>query len=224
MPATHQTAETRQRLLEAAGEVFAECGFQKATVREICKRARANVAAINYHFHDKQGLYAAVLKYSLRCAAEEYRLPDGPLSRKNAEAALRAIIAARLRMVFDVGRPAWHGKLVSREMIEPTAALDALVKDDFQPRFNQLQACVRAILGPGAGERQVRLCAMSIVSQWAFYHHARPVITRLHPAMKFGPKDIDTLAGHIAEYSLAALKQLKKPSTINPTGRHGSKK
>jgi AcrR family transcriptional regulator len=224
MPVTDQTAETRQRLLEAAGEVFAECGFQKATVREICKRAHANVAAINYHFHDKQGLYAAVLKYALRCAAEEYRLPDGPLTRRNAEAGLRAIITARLRLVFDEGRPAWLGKLVSREMIEPTEALDALVKDDFQPRCNQLQACVRVLLGPRADEQRVRLCVISLVSQWAFYHHARPVITRLYPAMKFAPQDIDALAGHIAEFSLAALKQLKKQSTVNPTGRHGSKK
>jgi AcrR family transcriptional regulator len=224
MPVADQTAETRRRLLEAAGEVFAESGFHKATVREICKRARANVAAINYHFHDKQGLYAAVLKYSLRCAAEEYRLPDRPLTPGEAKAALRAIIAARLRMIFGEGHPAWLGKLVSREMIEPTAALDELVKDELQPRFHQLQACVRAILGPAANEQQVRLSAMSIVSQWAFYHHSRPVITRLYPAMKFTPKDIDALAGHIAEFSLAALMRmkLKKQPAVNPTGRHGS--
>jgi AcrR family transcriptional regulator len=207
--ASHQNAETRQRLLDAAGEVFAERGFQKATVREICKRARANVAAINYHFHDKQGLYAAVLKYALRCAAEQYRLPDVPVTLENAETLLSAIVAARLRMVFDQGRLAWHGKLVSREMIEPTEALDALVKEEFQPRLKQLHACVREILGPNAGEELVRLCVMSITSQWAFYHHSRPVIVRLYPQWKFNPKDIDTLAAHITEFSLAALKQLK---------------
>jgi AcrR family transcriptional regulator len=206
---SHQNAETRQRLLDAAGEVFAERGFQKATVREICKRARANVAAINYHFHDKQGLYTAVLKYALRCAAEQYRLPDAPVTQENAETLLRAIVAARLRMVFDKGRLAWHGKLVSREMIEPTEALDALVKEEFQPRLKQLHACVREILGPRAGEEQVRLCVMSITSQWAFYHHSRPVIVRLYPQWKFNPKDIDSLAAHITQFSLAALKQLK---------------
>ena len=194
--------------------MFAEYGFQKTTVREICKRAGANVAAINYHFHDKQGLYAAVLKYALRCAAEQYRLPDAPVTRENAEPLLRAIIAARLRMVFDKGRLAWHGKLVSREMIEPTEALDTLVKEEFQPRLRQMHACVREILGPAASDEQVRLCVMSIVSQWAFYDHARPVIVRLYPKWKFSPQDIEAIADHITQYSLAALKQLKKQVVV----------
>ena len=206
----HQAPETRHRLLEAAGEVFAERGFHKATVREICQRARANVAAINYHFHNKQGLYAAVLKYTLRCASEEYSAPAAPVTRANAAQQLRAIIAGRLRVVFDPGRPAWHGKLMSREVIEPTAALDALVKDELEPLFRRLESCARALLGPRVGAERVRLCALSIASQWTFYHHARPVIARLHPSCKFGPKDIDALADHIAEFSLAALQQLRQ--------------
>src|SRR5687768_6942688 len=55
-------AQTRQTLLEVAGRVFAERGYMNATSQEICELASANIAAVNYHFGSKDGLYAAVLE------------------------------------------------------------------------------------------------------------------------------------------------------------------
>src|SRR5260370_37608549 len=57
---------TRGKLLEVAGRVFADRGYQATTIREICQRAGANVAAVNYHFGDKLGLYTEILHQSLR--------------------------------------------------------------------------------------------------------------------------------------------------------------
>src|SRR5690242_13872125 len=53
---------TREHLLEAAGQVFAEKGFERSTAKEICERARTNTAAVNYHFGGIEALYAAVLE------------------------------------------------------------------------------------------------------------------------------------------------------------------
>ena len=105
-------AKTRQRLLDAAGEVFAEQGFHKATVREICNRAGANVAAINYHFRDKQGLYTSVLQYAHQCSVDKYPHYDG--SNARVEEQLKVFARSFLLRIFDDGRPAWHGKLMSR--------------------------------------------------------------------------------------------------------------
>ncbi len=67
---TEAHAGTRDRLIDAAGEVFAEVGFRAATVREMCRRAGANVAAVNYHFRDKEELYQEVFRQA-HCAADE---------------------------------------------------------------------------------------------------------------------------------------------------------
>ena len=55
--------ETRHRLLSAAGEIFSEKGYQKSTIREICAKAQANVAAVNYDFGGKKALYEAHLEH-----------------------------------------------------------------------------------------------------------------------------------------------------------------
>ena len=52
---------TRDKILNAAGEVFAEQGFEGATVRAITERAGVNLAAVNYHFRDKAELYTRVV-------------------------------------------------------------------------------------------------------------------------------------------------------------------
>src|SRR6266446_1098234 len=129
--------ETRQRLLEAAGEVFAAQGFRTATVREICRRAQANLAAVNYHFGDKERLYAAVLQYTFHCA-EPFPLNFGLGVEATVEERLQAFIRAHLFSLFDEGRPAWHRKLIAREMAEPTRALDVVVDQMIRPEAELL--------------------------------------------------------------------------------------
>jgi len=86
---------TRDKLIEAAGHVFAEHGYRAATIREICRRAGANVASVNYTFGDKMGLYTEVLRHSVRAAktAAMSAALDASLS---AEETIRAVIRARL--------------------------------------------------------------------------------------------------------------------------------
>lgn len=203
-------ADTRQLLLRAAGEVFAEAGFRAATVRQICRRAGANVAAVSYHFGDKARLYLEVLRCAQAQALEKY--PPGAPPGAPAEEHLRAFVRSLLLRLFDRGPMAWHGKLMAREMIEPTGALPIIVQERLRPMAGQLRQIVRALLGPAASEEQVRLCGCSIVSQCVFYHHCRPAVCQLFPEQKFGPADLERLADHITDFSLAALRQIAQPS------------
>lgn len=212
-PATVDTTDTRQRLLDAAGKVFAEKGFRSATIREICKRAKANVAAVNYHFGDKERFYAEVLGYAHRCALEKYPPHLGLAETATAEERLTAFVRSFLLRMLDEGRPAWHGKLMMRELTEPTNALDALVENSIRPNFNLLKSIVQQLFGTKTGDDLVRMCSSSVVGQCLHYCHARPVITRLAPQQKFSPSDIDRLAEHITQFSLGAIRQLAAGGT-----------
>ncbi|HTB86266.1 MAG TPA: CerR family C-terminal domain-containing protein [Candidatus Sulfotelmatobacter sp.] len=210
-------AETRRQLLEAAAEVFAEAGFQNATVREICRRADANIAAINYHFGDKEKLYAEVIRSSHAQTLEKYPPLLGLAADAPPEKRLRAYIHSLLLRIFDHGPTSCHGKLMLREMIEPTGAMDILIEERIRPMSEQLWKIVGEILNRPAADAVVRQCAMSVVSQCVFYKHCGAFVSRLAPEQM--PKDdagVEKLADHITEFSLAALKQFRKSKTFCP--------
>jgi AcrR family transcriptional regulator len=204
--------ETRARLLEAAGEIFAERGFRSATIRDICRKADANVAAVHYHFGDKEELYAEVLKHWSGIALQKYPphlgLPDdAPVERR-----LHAFIRSALFRMHDKGRPAWHGKVMAREMVEPTSALEDLTRDVIRPLYARLVALVREIHGGRPGPEQLRLCVNSILGQIMFYQHARAFICRLTPEQKFETEDIERIADHVTRFSLLAIRRMAKPA------------
>jgi AcrR family transcriptional regulator len=200
------TAATPDRLLAAAGEVFAERGFAAATVREICQRAAANIAAVNYHYGDKRGIYEAAFRFAHSCVATE--VPP-KLDARAARDRLRDYIRVLLGRLLDDERPAWHAKLLAREMIEPTGVLDEVVERSIRPRFDALQALLKPLLGDDAAPETLRRCAASIIGQCAFYRHSRPILTRLDPTLRFGADDLARLAEHITEFSLAGLRALR---------------
>jgi len=201
-----KSLETRQRLVEAAGEVFAEHGFRDATIREICERAKANIAAVHYHFGDKEELYAAVFSYARSCAVAQF---DEQASLGTAEERLRTFIRAVLTRFFDEGRPAWLGKLVAQEMIDPTKALDSLINEQIRPNSERLKAIVRELIGVELDEQELWRCTFSIAAQWLFYFHCGQVVKRLNPDQRFGQQELERLADHITKFSVAALKGWK---------------
>ena len=201
---------TEKRLLEAAGEIFAEHGYRAATVRQICEKAKANIAAVNYHFGDKEGLYMAALRSVHRASAEKYPSNLGVSSATAPEQKLRVYVRSLLLRIFDEGRPGWHTKIMMREILEPTPALDLLVEEGARPLHQELSSIVRELLGSAADDEVVRLSALSVVSQCVYYRRARPVITRLYPQQRYDSEEVERLTEHITQFSLLALEGLCK--------------
>src|SRR5450759_1436435 len=107
--------QTRMRLLDAAREVFSQHNFQGATVREICRRAEANVAAVNYHFGSKDGLFAEALNFAQLAA----------LQKANVEAAecprirLRLFLRDFMLMLLDEKNPSSQCRIMAPELADP---------------------------------------------------------------------------------------------------------
>lgn len=217
-------SDTRERLLTAAGVEFADRGFAHATVRDICARAGANVAAVNYHFGDKHGLHSAVIARAQvgQAAAERVRTPAGSVTPP--EIRLRAFIESYMERLFDENRPSWTGKLIAREMIEPTAALDEVVAKTIRPRFEFLSSLIREMLGSSASEDRVRMAASSVIGQCLIYAHCRPVMSRLFSDEPYDQRRTRARARHIADFSIAALRAMAIPAArpgSMPSSRSG---
>src|ERR1700743_2110968 len=198
---------TRDKLIEAAGRVFAERGFQAATVREICRRAEANVAAINYHFGDKLGLYTAVLQQSVKAAKIEAlrHALDGDAP---PEEILRRVIRARLESAARQGLPDWQVGIMAHEFAHPTPALAHIVDTVSKPLFARVLDVMGKIAGLPADDRTLQLCAYSLMGPILFNALASPLLTIPWPQGKLPPEMPPTTADHITASSLAYLRQL----------------
>lgn len=201
--------ETRARLLEEGRKLFAAQGFRRVTVREICTAAGANVAAINYHFGDKLGLYREVLQSAIAVMQESTELAREAGEGGTSEQKLRAFIRAFLQRLGQVKDP-WIHQLMTHEMAQPTDALDEVIERVILPRINYMRELVTDILGVPPDDERVLRCVLSVQSQ---FHAAmaNPVSRRLVPGFTGDPESVDRLAQHIADFSIGGIRSLQTP-------------
>jgi len=206
--AKHKAVDlTRDKLIEAAGNVFAERGYRAATIREICRRAGANVAAVNYTFGDKMGLYTEVLRHSVH-AAQAAVMSAALGCNLSPEETIRGVIRARLMSMGHEKQPDWHFRLVMHELSEPTAAMGRVVDEGMRPIYDRMRKAVGEIVGLPPDHETTRLCINSIIGQILFYKFSRPVLMHLQPELKLTPRQLERISEHIADFSLAYLKKV----------------
>jgi TetR/AcrR family transcriptional regulator, regulator of cefoperazone and chloramphenicol sensitivity len=196
--------ETRDRLLESAASLFAANGFAKVTVRDICHAARANVAAVNYHFGGKTGLYEQVLRLAIavmqETTTEAMQAGDGRHPREQ----LTAYISVFLRRVFE-GRDSWIHQMMMRELADPTPALDLVVDEVIRPRMAYLTKVIATLVRKPAGDERVGRCVASVNAQCLAVLR-NEVSDRLGFEITAGT--IDDMAHHIARFSLAGIRAI----------------
>ena len=200
-----KSEQTRARLLEAAREVFSQHGFQGATVREICRRAEANVAAVSYHFGSKDGLLAEALNFEQLKALQQTNIHADACPEER----LRLFIHDFMLMLLDEKNASFQCQIMARELAEPTPALDQIVRDAIAPMHEFLGKLVQEIVGNKVSSAGLRRCVYSILGQCLFYRHSHPVLQRLHPKLRYDHKEIEAIAEHITRFSLAWINSIR---------------
>ena len=196
---------TRERLLAEAASLFAARGYARVTVRDICRAAHANVAAINYHFHGKRGLYDAVVQ----SAIDQMRSTTATIveagENQPAGRRLTTFIEIFLQRVTAM-RDNWIHQLMVRELNEPTAALDLIVRQVLEPRMKYLGGVIAELLECRTDDPRVQRSVMSVQLQ------CLAAIERGFPLHRVPttPAAVAELADHIARFSIAGITALRE--------------
>jgi AcrR family transcriptional regulator len=149
VPAPMPAADTRSAILDAAESLLAEQGYAAMSLRSVTQRAKANLAAVNYHFGGKEGLARAVLLRRIEpvnaerlrrlTAATATRQPRAPLP-------LRAVVAAfvgpAMEMVAAAGPVPCA--MVGRMMAEQPPFLQPFLTEQFGAVLQRFAAALRA--------------------------------------------------------------------------------
>jgi AcrR family transcriptional regulator len=162
---------------------------------------------VNYTFGDKMGLYTEVLRHSMR-AAQTVAMSAALDSSLSPEDTIRGIIRARLMSLCQETRPNWHIRLVMHEFSQPTPAMSRVVDEGMRPIYDRVRKAVGEIIGLPPDHETTRLSVNSIVGQILFYTFSGPVLARLMPELRLTPDQLDRIADHIADFSLAYLKKV----------------
>jgi TetR/AcrR family transcriptional regulator, regulator of cefoperazone and chloramphenicol sensitivity len=212
---------TRDKLLDVAGRIFADRGYRATTIREIASAAGANVAAVNYHFGDKLGLYTEAVQQSMH-AAELDAMKNALNQHAPPQDILRDVVRVRLRGICRQDRPDWYFRILAHELAEPTPALRQLINKVGRPIFQRMLELIGGMIGLPADDDKTRLCAVSVMGQILVYIFARPLLAGVWPELKMTPEQIDRIADHVADFSLAYIQSYRSaaaPQSANKIKR-----
>ncbi len=198
--------ETREKILNAAAEEFAGRGYDGATVRAICARAKVNVAAVNYHFSSKQELYMEVLAH-LSADAEKWRLPDGAGIADSGE------FRQRLRLWIDnflgalAGVGSRQARLLTRLRLQEWHRASLREEEIFGQYMKPAADSLRSILEYAFPGDRVRLeCRLfALLSSCLYYFGNNPAVRRISGDSDFFRNHLETIAEEIFQMHAAAL-------------------
>jgi AcrR family transcriptional regulator len=200
--AGEEAGTTREKILHGACELFARQGFQDTTVQQICRKAGANIASVNYYFGSKGKLYIASWKYAARLTEEV----GGPIDESlPPEEWLRRVVRQWIKVMFSDGPSGWFPLLIHNEIHNSSAYFNEVVKTLMDQVCKRFSKQVAAYLGPEATPFQMESAVRAIMGFMPMTGHMRH-----HQNIQLSSKELEELTRQTQAYILGGLKAVKR--------------
>jgi AcrR family transcriptional regulator len=202
------TEITRQALLDHATDVFAENGFEGASVREITRRATINLAAINYHFGSKEVLYREVLRLAVAAISDASLLDDDTIDRVSRDEAVRLFIRQQVTPLLKHGQIGRYLRIFAWETLAPTPVYRDFIAREKLPILGQAERIVRRFLPATAARAEITIATIWLTNQVTPFIRHYDTLSKPPLSLKIDKSFIEQLAADLGHMAVAGLNSL----------------
>jgi AcrR family transcriptional regulator len=202
---TRPSRVTRTKIIKAAARIFAEDGYDGASIRSIVAKADVNQAAINYHFGGKEGLYRAVLQMALKALQEADGAPPLPGADAGRDAALRAFVRRQLQPMLGRDELSHYLRIFNWETVRPTPAFRKFMAEEAGPYLAGAAALVRRFLPSQASDEEAMVGALWLFGQCSIFVRNCEQLARPPLGLRVDRKFVEDLGETIARWAAAGL-------------------
>jgi AcrR family transcriptional regulator len=200
----------RDRLLDAAEELFCEHGFERASIRDIAAAAKCNIASVNYYFGGKENLYIEMFRRHMKRLLDEQIENIQKVMNSDhpaLEQLLRTLVVSTLRSSNSDGGERPLLKMMVREILDPHLKTAIMVDELIGKFLTELRNAI-VKLCPGLKSETGLLCVYSLdgivlhALLFSDYYHQH------YPNLK-----VDELIEHIVRFSTAGIRAYAEGKT-----------
>jgi AcrR family transcriptional regulator len=198
---------TKDKVISAAIEEFAEHGYRSATIRGICKRAGVNIAAINYHFAGKTELYRQALAMLFA-----FKKPLPSADKIKSDSDLRKVLKEWISAFLYRGNDPkilenrLMEKVAYHEMLDPSEIFNEIFESYLKPDAVSLEKILYKGLPPDVAEKEVKMRAFAVLGNCMFYFFHYRVVEKISAQTDFLESNMEMIVNHITGQSMLGLK------------------
>lgn len=214
MSAAHRTPRidgnaTRAKILEAAGQLFSQAGYAETSSKAVATMAQVDLAAINYHFGGRSGLYQSVLLEGHRRLISLEALQQLQAAPGSAKSKLGHLIDSLVERIYS--EHGWPVRVCAREMLSPSVHSKVLINDGITPKSEVVRGFVAAIVGLPEDDPEVVRCMVSVMAPCLMLLVASGAVPA--PVSHMLTMPAKALAEHLKCFAIAGLEGIKMCNT-----------